>query len=55
MKINHQPEIQHPDPRMSDKNESQDQSNTNNRLLIEDSHLQGGKLESYEMGQREGH
>jgi hypothetical protein len=54
-KINHRPEIGHQDQEMPDRDESQDQGNDVSRNVYQDSHLQGGKLESYELGQREGH
>lgn len=52
-KINHQHEIKQPDTRLPEKNE--DQTNTVNRNVYQDSHLQGGKLENYELDQREEH
>lgn len=54
-KINHRPEIGHQDQETRDRDESQDQSNNVSRNVYQDSHLQGGKLENYELGQREGH
>lgn len=54
-KINHQQEIKQQDQSQPDRDEHQDQSNEVSRNVYQDSHLQGGKLESYELGQREGH